>query len=171
MSMPCHKDRGGYVLREPCIEDGLHIHRLVERSKSMDLNSLYSYLLLADHFHETCVVAQNNGALIGFISAYVHPGKKNTLFVWQVVVDEQERRKGIARKMLENLVMRVNLKTISYLETTINPSNQSSRFLFESFAKNLHAPCTTSLLFSSDLFGDTHHESEMMYRIGPFHAQ
>lgn len=169
MSEPhCNNEEGGYYLREPRIEDGRHTYSLIERSKPLDLNSLYCYLLLADHFRETCVVAERCGYPVGFISAYVHPSKENTLFVWQVAVDETVRKQGIAGRMLENLVQRPGLRFVSYLETTVNPSNLSSRFLFESFAKRLSAPCNTSTLFSEGLFGNTDHEAEILFRIGPF---
>ncbi|MDD5723965.1 MAG: diaminobutyrate acetyltransferase [Syntrophales bacterium] len=164
----CHNEESVYCFREPRIEDGRHIHSLIDRSKPLDLNSLYCYLLLADHFRETCVVAEREGHPVGFISGYVHPSKEDTLFVWQVAVDETVRKQGIAGRMLENLVQRPSLKFVSYLETTVNPSNLRSRFLFESFAKRLRAPCTKSTLFPEDLFGDADHEAEILFRIGPF---
>jgi len=164
----CHKEENVYCFREPRVEDGLNIHGLVERSRPLDLNSLYGYLLLAEHFRETCVVAERDGHLAGFISAYVHPSRKDTLFVWQVAVDEAVRKQGIGGRMLEHLVRRPSLSFVSYLETTVNPSNQSSRSLFESVAKRLRAPCTTATLFSEELFGDTDHEAEVLFRIGPF---
>jgi L-2,4-diaminobutyric acid acetyltransferase len=169
MSEPyCHNEEGEYRFREPRIKDGRDIHSLIERSRPLDLNSLYCYLLLADHFRRTCVVAERDGHPVGFVSAYLHPSKKDTLFVWQVAVDKTVREQGIAGRMLENLVQRPELSFVSYQETTVNPSNQSSGSLFESFAKRLRAPCTTSALFSEDLFGDTGHEAEILFRIGPF---
>ncbi|MBN2298044.1 MAG: diaminobutyrate acetyltransferase [Deltaproteobacteria bacterium] len=166
----CNEEKGLYSFREPRISDGSIIHRLIERSKPLDLNSLYSYLLLAEHFKDTCIVAERVGNIVGFISAYVHPSRKDTLFVWQVAVDEQERGNGVAGRMLERLFARAGLKSVSYLETTVNPSNQRSRHLFESFAKRFQAPCTTSVLFPKELFGKDTHEAEILFRIGPFQA-
>ena len=163
-----HTEGEAYCFREPRVEDSRHIHSLIERSRPLDLNSLYCYLLLAEHFRETCVVAERDGHLAGFISAYVHPSRKDTLFVWQVAVDKTVRKQGIGGRMLKHLVKRPSLSFVSYLETTVNPSNQSSRSLFESVAKRLRAPCTTSTLFSEDLFEDTDHEAEILFRIGPF---
>jgi len=166
----CDGEEGLYYFREPCIEDGPYIHNLVERSKPLDLNSLYSYLLLTDHFRDTCIIAQREGHIVGFISAYVHPSRKDTLFVWQVAVDSQERGKGVAGKMLDKLLQRSGLKNVSCLETTVNPSNRMSRSLFESFAKKMNAPCNTSVLFPEELFGEGHHEAEILFRIGPFNT-
>jgi len=164
----CHKEERVCCFREPRIEDGPHIHSLIEHSPPLDLNSLYCYLLLADHFRKTCIVAERDGDILGFISAYVHPLKENTLFVWQVAVDETARKQGIGIRMLEELLRRPALHRVSNLETTVNPSNHSSQSLFESFAKRLGVSCNMSILFSEDLFGGTGHEAEILFRIGPF---
>lgn len=164
----CHKKKETYFFREPNIEDGKDIYDLIERSKPLDLNSSYCYLLLAGHFCKTCVVAECDERLVGFISAYLHPSKRDTLFVWQVAVDGQFRNRGIAGSMLENLLHRPNLRSVSFLETTITPSNRESRLLFESFAVKLQAPCIKSILFSETLFGSKNHEEEVLFRIGPF---
>ncbi len=154
--------------REPGIEDAQKIYNLIERSGPLDLNSLYCYLLITDHFCKTSVVAERGINLVGFISAYMHPLKKDTIFVWQVAVDKELRKQGVAGKMLEHLISRPGLSTVSYLETTVNPSNQNSRALFDSFAKKLLAPYSTATLFPEGLFGDTGHEEEVLFRIGPF---
>jgi len=159
-----------YHFRKPDISDGPDIYSLIERSKPLDLNSLYSYLLLADHFRDTCIVGERDGKIAGFISAYVPPSRRDTLFVWQVAVDEKERGSGIGSKMLDRLIERPGMDSLSYLETTVNPSNDKSRRLFESFAKRVQAPLTTSVLFPEELFGQGNHEAEILFRIGPFHA-
>ncbi len=163
-----HNEENPYFFREPRIGDSRHIHNLIGNSRPLDLNSLYCYLLLADHFRKTCIVAERDGNILGFISAYLHPLKENTLFVWQVAVDETVRKQGVGSRMLEELLKRPELKFVSNLETTVNPSNRSSQSLFESFAKRLGVSCNMSILFSEDLFGDADHEAEILFRIGPF---
>ncbi|HHO75510.1 MAG TPA: diaminobutyrate acetyltransferase [Deltaproteobacteria bacterium] len=165
-----NEEKGLYIFRKPRVSDGPDIHSLIERSRPLDLNSLYSYLLLADHFRDTCIVAERDGKIAGFISAYVHPSKNNTLFVWQVAVGEQERGNGVAGRMLDNLFDRPGLASVSFLETTVNPSNDGSRRLFESFAKRFQAPLVTSVLYPEELFGQGGHEAEILFRIGPFDA-
>ncbi|MDD2638675.1 MAG: hypothetical protein PHO60_06890, partial [Methanothrix sp.] len=52
-----------FVLRKPEVSDGAKIFNLVEICKPLDLNSVYSYLLLCHHFADTCVVAELDGEI------------------------------------------------------------------------------------------------------------
>ena len=74
------------LFRPPVIGDGTAIYELIRQSPPLDLNSRYLYLLLCDHFSESCIIAESESRTVGFISAYGHPKKQETLFVWQVAV-------------------------------------------------------------------------------------
>ena len=89
-------------LRTPRAEDGAAIWNLVRDCKPLDENSMYCNLIQCDHFRDTCVVAELNGQIAGWISAYVVPSDETrTLFVWQVAVAPaargDERVRGLAR--------------------------------------------------------------------------
>src|SRR5690625_1261392 len=71
------------LLRSPVKEDGRFIHQLIRQCPPLDLNSIYTYLLLCEHFSQTCVVAEIDGRICGFVSAYRHPERTDVLFVWQ----------------------------------------------------------------------------------------
>jgi L-2,4-diaminobutyric acid acetyltransferase len=158
----------GLVYRRPELKDGKDIHSLVRDSKPLDCNSLYSYLLLTDHFDETCIVAEYNGRIAGYISAYIHPKKSDTLFIWQVAVSGVVRCRGIASSMIMSLLCRDNLESVRYLETTVTPSNTGSSQLFESVSRKLNANIEKTGYFPEQLFGADAHEQEVLFRIGPF---
>jgi L-2,4-diaminobutyric acid acetyltransferase len=46
---------------------------------------MYANLIQADHFRDTCVVAEVNDEIVGWISGHIIPGK-GAFFVWQVAV-------------------------------------------------------------------------------------
>ena len=158
----------GVVLDAPRVRDGAAIHRLVDACKPLDLNSTYAYLLLCEHFAETCVHAERAGRTVGFISAYCPPQRGDVIFVWQVAVAEEMRGQGLARAMLRELLARPGLRGCRYLETTVSPSNEPSRRMFYGLARELGAPVTENVLFGEQDFGQEHHECEMLIRIGPF---
>ncbi|HOS29075.1 MAG TPA: diaminobutyrate acetyltransferase [Deltaproteobacteria bacterium] len=158
----------GFIFRKPRLEDGAGIFTLVKNSKPLDANSLYSYLILTAHFGDTCIVVEQKSEIVGYISAYIHPGKKDTLFVWQVAVGEGVRQKGVGMSMLMQLLKRDCLASIRWLETTVTPSNGSSARLFHSLARKLNTSCHTSAFFPRDLFEGQSHEEEVLFRIGPF---
>lgn len=156
------------ALSAPGVRHGAAIHRLVDACKPLDLNSTYAYLLLCEHFAETCVHAERGGHTVGFISAYRLPKRSDVIFVWQVAVAEELRGQGLAQAMLRELLDRPALRDCRFLETTVSPSNEPSRRLFHSLARERRAAITERVLFSEQDFGSEHHESETLIRIGPF---
>jgi L-2,4-diaminobutyric acid acetyltransferase len=154
--------------RKPDVSDATFIERLVRFSPPLDVNSFYCYLIICAHFYQTSVVACSDDLVCGFISAYIRPDQQDTLFVWQVAVQEEYRGKGIAGLMLKDLLSRPYPNPLRYLETTVGPSNHSSKSLFSSLAGTLGAPLIRSVLFSTDDFGGQSHEEEVLFRIGPF---
>lgn len=157
--------RNETILRKPCGDDGLAIYRLVEHSPPLDLNSSYNYHLLSHHFADTCVVAEINGQVVGFLSAYLMPGDGETLFVWQIAVDREMRGRKIARLMLSSVLSRPECARVRHLETTVNPSNKVSRRLFESYARDWGGRIEEDVFLEEDAFEDASHESEILLRI------
>lgn len=159
------------VLRMPRPADGPAIHDLIADCPPLDLNSVYTYLLLSEHFSQTCVAAVTPDGLQGFVSAYVPPARPVVVFVWQMAVHHGARGQGLAALMLKELLSRPGLSAIQYIETTVGPGNIASRGVFASLARNLKAPMRETPLFRQGLFGAQGHEDEPLLRIGPFVAR
>lgn len=157
-----------FRLRKPTAVDARHIYELINDCPPLDVNSLYCNLLQCSHFADYCVLAEKDGELAAFLSAYCKPSEPETLFVWQIAVARPYRGLGLANRMLDELLRRPVAHQVNYLETTITPSNRSSAALFARFAQKHAARLTKTLLFSkSDHFAGTH-EDEVLFRIGPF---
>lgn len=155
--------------RQPTPSDAVAMTRLVRQSAVLDENSHYLYLLLCDHFRETCVIAERDGAFAGFLTGYRPPTHPEAVFVWQVVVAEQARGQGVAGGLLEELLAREACADVSYLEATVTPSNEPSQRLFRSLARRHETQCQETELFSTEMFRgiDDSHEPEILFRIGP----
>lgn len=150
----------------PTAGDGYEIHRLVSNSPPLDVNSVYSYYLLCEHFSETCVVAEHNNTVSGFLSAYRIPKRSDTLFVWQVVVSKALRGRHIASRMLDELLSRFDVDAVHYVESTVNPGNIASRGLFERLAQQHGSTLQQKTFLEAAAFGPaTEHESEILLRI------
>ncbi|MGB5809893.1 MAG: diaminobutyrate acetyltransferase [Polyangiales bacterium] len=156
-------------IRRPGPEDGSMIWELVQRSESLESNSCYAYLLLTSHFAGTSLVAELGGNVVGFVVAYRPPTHPDSIFVWQIGVDEAQRGRGIAKALLHALIRCPGCAEIEYLEATVGASNMASKGLFEKFARDIDADCAVTLGFSSSLFPSSNHESESLFRIGPIH--
>jgi L-2,4-diaminobutyric acid acetyltransferase len=148
--------------------DAAAIHRLISECPPLDLNSVYTYLLLTEHFPQTCIVAGCEDTIDGFVSAYIPPDQADTLFVWQVAVHERARGLGLARRMLKELLQRSGLEAVQYVETTVGPDNTASRGMFAGLARQMAAPVHEEPCFRPELFGAESHEDEPLLRIGPF---
>lgn len=160
------------VLRPPTPNDGASVFRLIGRCPPLDTNSMYCNLLQCTHFAGTSVAAvqtvNTNEELVGFISAYLIPEREDTLFIWQVAVDERARGIGLAGNMLKHILDRPQCNQITYLETTITESNKASWALFESLANKLGTTLEKSVMFDSDKHLAGEHDTEFLARIGPF---
>ena len=154
-------------VRPPRVNDGSAIARLVEQTGVLDRNSTYCYLLLCRDFAETCVVAELDGKVVGFATAYRPPTKPDCLFVWQIGIDASVRRCGLALRMLQHLLALPASANVRFVEANVAPTNNASRRLFHKLAESLQVPCLLETGFPADLFGSGDHEEEELLRIGP----
>jgi L-2,4-diaminobutyric acid acetyltransferase len=159
-----------FHFRKPVPADGVAVHELISKSPPLDQNSVYCYLLQCTHFAETCVAATHMDSLAGFTSAFLLPDRKDTLFIWQIVVAEPARGRGLAKKMLLELINRPRCSKVRNLETSIIPGNTSSWNLFHSLAKSLNAGCSESILFDSEKHFHGKHPEEHLLRISSSHG-
>lgn len=155
-------------LRIPTPIDAISAHHLIRASAFVDDNSPYLYLLVCSHFAQTSVVAEQDGEILGLISAYIPPQQADTLFVWQVVVAPSLRRRGLAHSMLNFILQGAACQHVQYIDTTVTQDNEASRALFTRLATQLACPLRESLLFERTTHFQNLHDSEYLLRIGPF---
>ncbi|GKV64432.1 MULTISPECIES: diaminobutyrate acetyltransferase [Sporosarcina] len=157
-----------YSFRTPTVKDGKWIWQLVKDTGVLDVNSPYSYLLWADQFSETSIVVEDHGKVVGFISGFIQPKAPDTLFIWQVAVDESARGQGLASRMLHAILQRPVCRIVQYLEATVTPTNIPSTKLFKGLARDLQTECAVSEGYTAGHFPGGEHEAEELFRIGPF---
>lgn len=149
-------------------EDGKHVWQLIKNTGVLDLNSSYSYLMWSKFFDETSIVVEMNEEIVGFISGFIQPKSPETLFIWQVAVDESVRGKGLASRMLNSILQRDTCRNVNYLEATVSPSNDASQALFRKLARDLKTECEVTDCFTENQFPGSGHEDELLFNIGPF---
>jgi len=147
-------------LRTPEPTDGREIWALARRV-GLDLNSPYAYVLWGDHFADTSVVAVRDDRVVGFAMGFRTPADPDTLFIWQIGVDEGARGSGLASRMLDELVERTG---VAVVEATVTPSNTASAALFRGVGVRHGTVAEEVLAYGEDLFPDGH-EAEVRFRI------
>ena len=153
-------------LRQPVAEDGADIWALVRACKPLDENSMYCNMIQCDHFSETCVVAEIDGEIAGWVSAYVLPYDPETLFVWQVAVGPAARGTGLGSLMLSHLLQRKACKGVRRLQTTITSDNEASWALFRKFARNNGVKPDVQAYYTQALHFRERHSTEHLVTIG-----
>lgn len=150
------------LLRKPEATDGAEIWELVRNCKPLDENSMYCNLVQADHFRDTCVVAELDGKIVGWISGHMIPNEE-AFFVWQVAVSPEARGLGLGRKMLHHLIDREECDAAIALKTTITRDNDASWALFRSFARMIGGDLSDTPHFTrDDHFGGAHATEHMV---------
>lgn len=162
------KNHKTITLRSPEVSDGVTVWEFIRNVGTMDLNSAYCYMMLCDYFQNTCVIAEAEGELVGFVSAFQPPAKPDTLFVWQIAVSASQRGKGLSKALLEELISRWKHDDILFIEATVSPSNTPSQALFNGVARRYDTGVEVSRGYSSEFFpAGISHEDEELYRVGP----
>lgn len=128
------------------------------------MNSVYAYVMWADHFAESSVVAVTEmDQVVGFVNGFHPPADPTTLFVWQVAVAPHVRGRGIGKRMLDELLARCAAR---WLEATVTPSNVASAALFRGTAARHGTAVDEAVGYPRALLPDDH-EPEIRFRIGP----
>ncbi|MBK6740372.1 MAG: diaminobutyrate acetyltransferase [Haliea sp.] len=159
----------GINLRQPESSDGAGVSHLIARCPPLDTNSVYCNLLQCTHFAGTSVAALRDDELVGFTSGYLPPEQPDTLFIWQVAVDEAARGQGLAARMLTEILARPHCQNVRWLETSITAANSASLHLFEGFAARQGVQASRDILFDQQQHFKGDHATEYLLRIGPLH--
>lgn len=157
----------GFVLRSPTAEDGPAITALIAASPPLDPNSAYCNLLQCSDFAGTCVVAEHEGRVVGWISGYRPPSHPERFFVWQVAVDSSARGCGLGGHMLDWLIAQPAAQGATSLTTTITEDNPASWGLFTAFARRHGASLMKSERFTRDAHFAGAHDTEWQASIAP----
>jgi len=156
----------GITLREPTKEDGAPLNLFVRLNPPLDMNSVYCNVLSCHHFSETCIIAEKDGEIVGYITGYRTPKDPSVYFLWQVGVGKEGRGHGLAGRMIKAILARESCRGVTELNTTVTASNQPSRHLFKKFAESEGAEMKEEPeFFSYEVLGG--HEAESLFRIKP----
>jgi L-2,4-diaminobutyric acid acetyltransferase len=156
------------TFRAPRKADGVRIWALIRSIEALDDNSMYCNLLQCSHFASTCALAEIDGRPVGWISGYLPPEKPDTLFVWQVAVHPDARGRGVAKRLLHELLRRKACSKVRHIHSTITRDNEASWALFRAVADDLDAPITDDAHFERDAHFGGRHATEHLVEIGPF---
>lgn len=153
--------------RKPVASDGPAVTALIAQCPPLDPNSAYCNLLQCTHFADSCVIAERDGVIAGWVSGYRPPSEPECFFVWQVAVAPHARGQGLGSRMIQELLDRASAQGVTHLITTVTEDNAASWALFEGLARKWRTDLSKSAFFESDTHFAGAHATEWLARIGP----
>ena len=154
-------------IKNPDSDYGYQISELIKNSPPLDLNSTYLYFIQSHYFNKTCAIAVNEiDRVIGFVSGFQDPRKKDTLFIWQVAISKDARGNGLASKLIHFILQ--EHPHMQFIETTITKNNTSSISLFNKISQELNTNIIEEPFLDKTKHFLNQHDSENLFRIGPF---
>ena len=154
-------------IKNPDSDNGYQISELIKNSPPLDLNSTYLYFIQSHYFNKTCAIAVNEiDRVIGFVSGFQDPRKKDTLFIWQVAISKDARGNGLASKLIHFILQ--EHPHMQFIETTITKDNTSSISLFNKISQELNTNIIEEPFLDKTKHFLNQHDSENLFRIGPF---
>tara|TARA_B110000261_G_C12941538_1_gene300652 strand:+ start:23 stop:553 length:531 start_codon:yes stop_codon:yes gene_type:complete len=159
------KNNNAIKITSPSKKDGYEVSNLVARCPPLDLNSTYHYLIQSHYFNKTCSIAFDNKKVVAFASGFINPSKNNSLFIWQVAIDENYRGRGLGIELIE-FILKQN-KNVDSIETTITKNNFASRRMFQKINKKYKTSISEQILFDKEKDFFNEHDSEILIKIGP----
>jgi L-2,4-diaminobutyric acid acetyltransferase len=150
------------VIRQVTEADAGSLWTLLGRVSGLERNTAYAYLLLCSHFASTSLVAERDGAPVGFVLAYRPPSNPNRVFVWQVGVAPEARGEGIAGRLLDALADAPACQDVDELTATVGPDNTASNALFRAFARRRGTTCSVERGYPAALFPAPHADEDLL---------
>lgn len=164
-AVPRTPDSSDALFRPPTAADGNRMWEIARDSGVLDVNSPYAYVLWGAEFADSSIVVEVEGRVVGFVTGFIRSSEPDTIFVWQVGVDADQRGKGLAARLLHGLMDRTGEeKGTVRLRTTISPDNEASQRTFGAVARDRGMTLNREEYLSADLLGEGH-EQEDLYTI------
>lgn len=155
-------------IRRVRLEDAAAVSAIVDDDSGLDRNSPYAYVLFAERFHDTFLVAQAGGRIAGFVLALRTPQAPELAFVWQIAVTRAARGRGIAKRLLHALADHGADGAVRSVQATVTPENSASEALFRAFARERGANVEVADdHFPASLFAGGGHARERLFHIEP----
>ncbi len=114
--------------------DSAAVLKLIEKCRPyVAPYNVYAYWILENYYSSTCIVAEENNNIIGFVSG-MPSLDKGSIFIWQICVHSDYRGKGISVLLLDTLIKKAKELEFKKIELSISDSNDISQSLFKSYA-------------------------------------
>ena len=117
-------------------EDDIHeIRNFVNLCKPLGLHTAFTYWVLAKYFNNICFVAEDQNAIAGLLTSIKCSVNDNLIYLWQIGISPQHRRKQYASLLVKKLVDSAIQIGVKHIQFSIADENIASYEMFSGFAE------------------------------------
>lgn len=131
-------------------------------NKPLDVHTPYTYWAIIKHFHDGCFYLKDNDKVIGSIMSLQ---TNKTLFVWQIGIVSEYRKKGLSYTLYEAVYNAAKEKGLSSITLSIDPSNENSYYAILSFCNKNNLKLIKTDEVNLQIQEDNFKEFENLYTI------
>lgn len=118
-------------IRKAVQEDFLKVHRFTAGCPPLENYPEHVYKIILRYFGNYCLIAEENGKIIGFVMGIVPQSFPGTFFLWDIGVAPSHQGKGIGGKLVRKIENELKEVGFIRIEVTIDALNIPSYKLFE----------------------------------------
>ena len=131
------KSLQGVRIRPLQKSDTPKIQKLIKKHLDMNEDWVYKgepwyYWTLSNLFSDTCLVAEKDSKLVGFVAAYKDQVTNKEIFIEDILIDYDLRRNKLGTKLVSKLIQIAKTNNCRSVWGTIDPKNKISLDFFKS---------------------------------------
>jgi L-2,4-diaminobutyric acid acetyltransferase len=117
--------------RKPNESDFERVYDFVSACKPLESYAVHFYKIMLRYFRNTCLVAEENNVIVGFVLGFVSQVDPKTYFLWQIGVSPEKQGQGIGNRLLTEMESLLKKTRVGRMELTVDPENITSQKLVE----------------------------------------
>ena len=133
------------------------VRSLIKKHLDMNEKWVYKgepwyYWTLSNLFSETCLVAEKDDNVIGFVIAYKDQASSREIFIEDILIDSKMRRNGLGTRMVSEIIRNAKTTKCKSIWGTIDPKNKASLEFFKSVGfKNKTNKFSSKFVFNNSV--------------------
>jgi diaminobutyrate acetyltransferase len=116
----------------PSKKEFMDIHDFVGKCNGLVQHPGHFYKIITEYFGGSFFIAKENDEIIGFTFGFQSQEDEDIFFMWQIGVDKNQRRKGVASALVEKVIYYAQEHGCKKVHATVETKNNPSQRLFES---------------------------------------
>lgn len=121
-------------------KDIAEVRKLIDFCKPLDLHTPFTYWILSEYFNNTCLVLEDEDAIVGYTGGMKSSSMDGVFYLWQIGLMPDYRGKGYFSMLLDKIIEEVKALGCNFLEFSVLSDNYQSINAFSNYTKKKGLP-------------------------------